>query len=175
VGVVPLKDKKPYSAPEPIKETHRLENFDCGKGGLNDWLRTHALGNEGKASRTYVVRDQSEIVVAYYTLATGSTTRTEVPKKLRHGLPNPVPVMILGRLAVDHRHSGQGLGPALLKEAMKRTLTVAREAGVRALIVHAIDDEAVTFYTKYGFQLFPPEQRTLFLPVETLESALSPE
>ena len=80
--------------------------------------------------------------------------------------------MVLGRLAVDRRHAGKGLGPALLREAMTRTLKVSNNAGVRALIVHAIDDDAVGFYAKYGFQLFPPETRTMFLPIESIAAAV---
>jgi GNAT superfamily N-acetyltransferase len=162
-----------YTAPNPISSAHNLENFDCGKSALNDWLRTHALENEGKASRTFVVADGDGAVVGYYCLATGSVARAEVPRRIRHGLPNPTPVMVLGRLAVDRHHASRGIASMLLKEAMIRTLRVAREAGIRALVVHAIDDEAVTFYTKYGFQIFPPETRTLLLPVETIELAIS--
>ena len=92
---------------------------------------------------------------------------------MRHGLPNPTPVMVLGRLAVDRAHSGRGIASALLKEAMIRTLRVSHEAGIRALVVHAIDDEAITVYTKYGFQIFPPETRTLLLPIETIGLAVS--
>lgn len=111
-------------------------------------------------------------VVGYYTLATGGVALSEMPRKLRHNLPNPVPVMMLGRLAVDQRHQKHGIGPAMLQEAMQRTLDISRSAGVRAMMVHAIDDEAVTFYLKYGFTLFPADSRTMFLPIETIVSAL---
>jgi GNAT superfamily N-acetyltransferase len=111
-------------------------------------------------------------VVGYYTLATGGVTRSEMPRKIRHDLPNPVPVMILGRLAVDERHQKKGIGPAMLTEAMQRILEISQSAGVRALLVHAIDDEAVAFYLKYGFVLFPRDGRTMFLPIETLAAAL---
>ena len=167
-----------YATPTPITADHRLDGFDCGKPPLDAWLKTHALDNEGKASRTYVVEaatgEGAGTVVAYYTLAAGSVTREEVPKKLRHGLPNPVPVMVLGRLAVDKHHTGKGLGPALLREALQRTAEASRIAGIRALIVHAIDDDAVTFYTKFGFQIFPAGTRTLFLPIETLRQSIAP-
>lgn len=167
----------PYAAPVPITEHHRLDVFDCGKPPLNDWLRAHATDNEAKASRTYVVNCQAGEhtgeVVAYYTLAYGSVIRDEVPRRIRHGLPNPVPVMVLGRLAVDQSHSGKGLGPNLLKEAMQRTLQAAEIAGLRALLVHAIDDEAVSFYGRYGFQAFPAGGRTLFLPIETLRQSVA--
>jgi predicted N-acetyltransferase YhbS len=168
---------RPYAAPVPITADHRVDQFDCRRPLLNDWLRAHAVENEGTASRTYVVAAQSDEdaceVVAYYSLAYGSVVRTEVPRKLRHGLPNPVPVMVLGRLAVDHRHAGNGIGPALLREAMQRTLQASEIAGLRALVVHAIDDDAVSFYVHYGFQKFPAGTRTMFLPLETLRRAIA--
>lgn len=173
MGVIELDAGRPrYKPPEPITSDHRVDGFESGKAPLDDWLRAHAVENEGRASRTFVVTDAGRDVQGYYTLATGSVTRQEVPRKLRQNLPNPVPVMVLGRLAIDRQHQGKGLGPALLKDAMSRTLRVSLEAGVRALIVHAIDDDAVTFYAKYGFQVFPPETQTLFLPIETLHAAL---
>ena len=172
MGVVTLAQPPKYRAPVPITPEHRLDGFDSGKPPLDDWLKAHALDNEGKASRTFVLSDDQLTILAFYTLATGNVTRTELPRKMRQGLPNPVPVMVLGRLAVDLRHAGKGLGPMLLREAMTRTLKVSRDAGVRALIVHAIDDNAVGFYAKYGFQMFPPETRTLFLPIETIAEAV---
>lgn len=177
MGVDDTEAVRPYSVPVPLTADHNTNKFDCGKAKLTDWLKGHALTNEGRSSRTYVVLINNELskneVVAYYTLATGGVTRTETPRKIRHGLPNPVPVMILGRLAVDQRHQSKGLGPALLKEAMQRTLEVSQSAGVRALIIHAIDDEAVKFYTKFDFIVFPTDSRTMFLPIETLAAALS--
>lgn len=166
-----------YAAPAPITSEHRLDGFDCGKPALDSWLQTHALQNEDKASRTYVVTaktgDQAGSVIAYYTLACGSVWRTDVPKRIRQGLPNPVPVMVLRRLAVDRRHGSKGIGSALLREAIQRTLEASRIAGLRALIVHAIDDEAIGFYARYGFAEFPAGARTMFLPVETLRECLS--
>jgi GNAT superfamily N-acetyltransferase len=165
-----------YAPPQPITADHDLEGFDCGKAPLDDWLRRRALRNEGKASRTYVVTamsgDQAGIVVAYYTLAMGAVRLAEVPSRLARNMPNPVPVAVLGRLAVDRRHRGRGLGAAMLREAMQRVLEASRSMGARALIVHAIDDEAAAFYARYGFQSFPPGTRTLWLPVETIAASL---
>jgi GNAT superfamily N-acetyltransferase len=164
-----------YAPPQPIKPDHELEGFDCGKAPLDDWIRRRALRNEGKASRTYVVTaasDRAGAVVAYYTLAMGAVRLAEVPSRLARNMPNPVPVAVLGRLAVDRRHEGRGLGAAMLREAMQRVLEASRSMGARALIVHAIDDEAAAFYTRYGFQPFPPGTRTLWLPVETIANSL---
>ena len=127
MGVIEaLGASKPlYAAPVPLTADHKFDRFESGKPALDEWLRLHALHNEEKASRTYVVTAQvgedAGNVVAYYTLAYGSVIRSEVPKKIRQGLPNPVPVMVLGRLAVDQRHAGKGLGPSMLREAMQRT------------------------------------------------------
>jgi ribosomal protein S18 acetylase RimI-like enzyme len=166
-----------YAPPAPITADHRLDRFESGKPLLDEWLRAHALENEDKASRTYVVTAEAGKdaghVIAYYTLANGAVIRTDVPRKIRQGLPNPVPVMVLGRLAVDKGHSGKGLGRSLLREAMQRTAQASQIAGLRALIVHAIDDEAVAFYAKYGFQVFPSGTRTMFLPIETLRLAIA--
>lgn len=176
-SITPLAARPSYAPPTPITASHRFETFACGKLPLDEWLKAHALDNEGKASRTYVVTaltgDDAGAVVAYYTLAYGSVAREDVPRKIRHGLPNPVPIMVLARLAVDARHSGKGLGPSLLREAMQRSLEASRIAGMRALLVHALDDEAVSFYAKFGFQLFPSASRTLLLPIETIRSSLA--
>ena len=168
MGIDPIRLRQP----EPLQAHYDLAQFECGKPALDQWLRSHAMANEGKSSRTFVVCDDGNTVLAYYTLATGSVARTEMPRRIRHDLPNPVPIMVLGRLAVDNRCRGLKLGSALLREAMLRTLRVSEQAGVRALVVHAIDDEAVTFYKRYAFQIFPPETRTLLLPVETIAAAL---
>lgn len=174
MGIVELAGRPFYQAPVAIEPKHRIDEFDCGKESLNVWLQAHAIDNEGRASRTYVIADAGMRVWAYYTLALGSVIRAEVPRKYRHGLPNPVPVMVLGRLAVDRRHGGRRIGPHMLKEAMQRTLLIEKQAGALALIVHAIDDEAVGFYAKYGFQVFPAGTRTMFLPIETIRATVSP-
>ena len=167
---------RPYLAPQPITADHRLDGFECGKPVLDAWLKVRALANEGRASRSYVIvaatGAQSGAVVAYYTLATGGVALRDLQSKYRHNLPDPVPVMVLGRLAVDHRHAGHRLGASMLREALRRTLQVSRAAGVRMLSVHAIDDAAVAFYLRYGFREFPAGSRTMFLPVETIAAAL---
>lgn len=178
MGVSDGSVRTSYRAPAPLTPEHCLQDFDSGKPALDQWLRTKALANEGRASRTYVVvpgSANSVDVVAYYTLATGGVALSEIKSKYRHNLPNPVPVIILARLAVDHRHSKRGLGQALLREAMQRSLEVSRTAGVRMLMVHAIDEEAAAFYLQYGFHAFPIGSWTLFLPIETIAAALQAE
>lgn len=168
--------QKPYSVPRPIKKGDGIAGFDCGKLSLDDFLKQQALKNEGKSSRTIVVLSQAGEdagdVVAYYTLAVGAVNREEAPGWAKRNMPNPIPVIVLGRLAVDSRHQGKGVGKHLMREAMQRTLEASRLIGARALMVHAIDDEAVSFYVPYGFQTFPTNSRTLFLPIETIANSL---
>lgn len=165
-----------YLAPQPITADHLLESFACGQPALDMWLKLRALANEGRASRSYVVvaatGSQGGAVVGYYSLAAGGVALRDLKSGYRHNLPDPVPVMVLGRLAVDHRHAGQGLGTGMLREAMRRTLQVSRMAGVRMMAVHAIDDAAVAFYQRHGFHVFPAGSRSMFLPVETIAAAL---
>jgi GNAT superfamily N-acetyltransferase len=165
-----------YSAPRPIEAGDDVAGFSCGKPPLDHFLKQRALRNEGKASRTYVVTSGSGSdagkVVAYYTLAAGALAHEEAPGWAKRNMPNPVPVIVVGRLAVDSDHHGRGLGKSLLREAMQRSLEASRQIGARALIVHAIDDEAAGFYLPFGFQRFPGESATLFLPIETLAKAL---
>jgi predicted N-acetyltransferase YhbS len=159
------------SAPEPLGDHHDLGGFDCGKPPLNDWLRRHALRNEGRASRTFVVCE-GNVVVGYYALAVASVESRDAPRAVRRNMPPQVPVLVLGRLAVDLGHHGRGIGAGLLKDALRRALSVAAEVGVRAILVHAIDAEAVPFYTRYGFRAFPEGSLTFFLPMEEMAAAL---
>ena len=160
------------SAPEPLGHHHDLSRFDCGKAPLNDWLRRHALRNEGRASRTFVVC-QGDVVVGYYALAVGSVESKDAPRAVRKNMPPQVPVLVLGRLAVDLGHHGRGMGAGLLRDALRRALSVAAEVGVRAILVHAIDAEVVPFYTQYGFKAFPEGSLTFFLPMEEVAEALA--
>lgn len=153
-----------YTPPEPIKPTHDVETFDCGQPSLNDWLRKRALENEATgASRTYVVCCENK-VVGYYSLAKGSVIHAEAPGKIRRNMPDPIPVMVLARLAVDINHKGKGIGKGLVKDAMMRTLQASEIAGIRAILVHALDEEAKRFYVdKCGFIPSPIHPLTLMV------------
>ena len=151
----------PLSPPLPIESEDDVSLFDCADDSLNDWLQERALRSEGTSARTYVVKDGRR-VVGYYCLATGAVARSGLPRKIRHGLPDPVPVMVLGRLAVDKNHQRTGIGGGLLKDALRRTLQVSEQVGVRALLGHAIDEDAHAFYASYSFVEFPLASRTLF-------------
>ena len=153
--------------PQPIAAEHRLDDFACGEPTLDEWLRRRALLNQTTgASRTFVVTDTSAQVLAYYALAAGAVSHQESPGSIRRSMPDPVPVMVLARLAVDQRLQGQQVGGALLKDALQRALTVAQNIGVRALLVHALNDRAREFYTHYGFVTSPANPMTLMLPLD---------
>jgi GNAT superfamily N-acetyltransferase len=158
--------------PEPLSASHDLAGFDCGMEELNLWLVANAAASEGLTARTYVVAAGSR-VAAYYCLATGAVVRGALPSaKLRRNTPNEIPVVVIGRLAVDKRFQNRGLGPALLRDAILRALSASELVGMRAILVHAIDDAAVGFYKKFGFLASPLNPRTLVLPIETARRAL---
>lgn len=160
-----------FAPPSPITPDHDLSAFRSGTAPLDEWLRQRALRNEGLAGRTYVVC-AAGLVVAYYCLASGAAFHAGLPGKLRRNMPDPVPMLVLGRLAVDERYRGGGLGAGLLRDAMQRAVQASRVAGARALMVHAKDDAALAFYLRYGFLAFPEGTRSLFLPIETIVQAL---
>jgi GNAT superfamily N-acetyltransferase len=145
----------PFTAPHALTEQHDCSAFDCAEPSLNDWLRRKALANQiSGASRTFVVTDKdidAQRVLGYYALAAGAVAHAMTPGAIRRNMPDPIPVMVLGRLATDISCRGQGLGSALLKDAILRTLKVAEEVGIRALLVHALNDSARQFYLHHGF------------------------
>jgi predicted N-acetyltransferase YhbS len=153
------------SPPEKLSEAHDLSAFDCGEPVLNDWLRRRALQNEASgASRTYVVC-AGKRVLGYYTLAVGAVAHAEAPGRVRRNMPDPVPVMVLGRLAVDTRVQGRHIGGGLLRDAVLRTVQAAEIAGIRAILVHAISAEAKRFYEGYGFVASPVDPLTVMIGV----------
>lgn len=152
------------SAPQPLSAGHRVDGFACGESSLDEWLRRRALPNQMTgASRSYVVTDESNQVVAYYAMAAGAVTHREASGRIRRNMPDPVPVMVLARLAVDQRYQGHQLGGALLQDAVQRTLAVSRSAGVRALLVHALNESSRQFYIHYGFESSPVNPMTMML------------
>ena len=152
------------SAPQPLSAEHRVDGFACGESSLDEWLRRRALSNQTTgASRTFVVTDDSNQVVAYYALATGAVAHHDASGRIRRNMPNPVPVMVLARLAVDQRYQGHKLGAAMLKDAVQRTLAVSQTAGVRALLVHALNESSRQFYMHYGFESSPVNPMTMML------------
>ncbi|RKZ96714.1 MAG: GNAT family N-acetyltransferase [Gammaproteobacteria bacterium] len=156
--------------PQPLEPEHRLSQFTCEEEVLDNWLKKRALKKQYLgASRTFVVCNEEQQVIACYSLATGAIENKETPGKVRRNMPNSIPVMLLGRLAVDYRYKGRGLGTGLLRDAILRTLTVAQQAGIKALLVHALSEQAKLFYKYHGFYESTNNSMTLLI---TLDDAM---
>lgn len=148
----------------PLTAAHDLSPFLCGEPSLDDWLKRRALTNQlAGASRTFVVAEEPQIVVGYYALAAGAVAHERATGGVRRNMPDPTPVLVLGRLAVAQCAQGHKLGAALLQDAVNRAMAVSENAGVRALLVHALNDKAKAFYEYYGFQPSPLDAMTLML------------
>lgn len=159
--------------PERLSTDHDFTNFDCGEASLTDWLRRRANKNEQQgASRTYVVCIQKR-VIGYYCLAVGAVTGEQSPGSIKRNMPNPIPVMILGRLAVDKNFQNYGIGSGLLKDAILRTVAAAEIAGIRAILVHALSTEAAHFYYQRGFQVSPIDELMLMISVDEAKKLLA--
>ncbi|MGX2969519.1 GNAT family N-acetyltransferase [Ursidibacter sp. B-7004-1] len=152
-----------YSAPELLAAHHNVDLFDCGEDILNTWLKRNALKNQqNQASRTFVICQENQ-VVGFYALAAGSVSHQFTSGALRRNMPDPIPVIVLGRLAIDKQHQGKKLGAALLKDVVLRAKAVSDQVGVRALLVHALNEKAKQFYLNYGFQPSPIDDMLLML------------
>lgn len=152
-------------SPEPLDVRHRLEGFACGQATLDLWLARHARQAQASGSaRTFVACDEDR-VAGYYSLTVGQVDQADAPPRVSQGMGRfPVPVVILARLAVARELQGQGIGAALLRDAIRRTLTIADQAGIRALLTHPIDAAAAHFYQRFGFEPSPlREQQWLLL------------
>lgn len=159
------------TAPEPLSSVHRVDLFDCGEPSLDEWLRKRALGNQASgASRTFVAANASGQVMGYYALAAGAVAHAAATGAVRRNLPDPVPVLVLGRLAVDRNAQEIKLGAALLQDAVRRTIGVSADAGIRALLVHAPSERAPQFYLHYGFEASTLHPMTLMLRLPATSS-----
>jgi GNAT superfamily N-acetyltransferase len=162
----------PLSPPEPFTDDHQIDSFDSGEPVLDDWLKRRALANQASgASRTYVVCEGKQIV-GYYALASGAIAQAGVPGKFRRNMPDPIPVVVLARLAVDRNHQARGLGRAMFRDAARRVAQAADAIGIRGIVVHAISEEARRFYIALGFDPCPAEAMTLVVTLRDLRAAL---
>ena len=152
------------SRPEPLGADHQLEGFDCGKPALDDWLLRHARQAQGSGSaKTFVVADDAR-VAGYFSLTVGQVDTLDAPERIRKGMGQyPVPVVILARLAVSRQDQGHGIGLGLLRDAIRRTMLIAEQAGIRAMLTHPIDEEAAKFYARFGFIASPLSAQQLLL------------
>ena len=161
------------SAPSLLLPEHKTAQFSCGNATLDDWLRKRALKNQASgASKAFVICDNTQSVIGFYAIATGSVERVTAPGGFARGMPDPIPVIVLGRLAVDQRYQGQNLGGFLLRDAMLRVLNISSQVGIRGLLVHAISEDAKRFYLRYGFVEASFEPMTLMISMKTLSSHL---
>jgi GNAT superfamily N-acetyltransferase len=159
---------------EKLTKDHDLSDFDCGKPSLNDWLKRFALTNQqNDSARTYVVQRAGR-VVGYYSISAGSVRKEESPARVAKGLAaHPIGVILLARLAVDRNEQGAGLGKMLLVDALTRAMAAADAIGARAILVHAIDEEAAKFYKRFGFEESPIDPRQLMLLMKDLRATLA--
>lgn len=156
----------PLSSPQPLNEGHETGVFRCAEPELTRWLQNRALLNQySGASRCFVVVSQKQEVVGYYALATGSVLRESAPGPVRRNMPDPIPVVILGRLAVDERWAGSGIGSGLLKDAILRTARLAHDVGIRAMLCHAMSEQSKQFYLKQGVLESELGSTTLLYPL----------
>ena len=162
-----------FKPPSPITANEQSADFDSGELSLNEWLRKRALKNQMTgASRCFVVCS-GMAVIGYYCLSAGAINHEAAPKAMGRNMPDPLPVLLLGRLAVDKRYHNKGLGQALLRDAMMRAVTVSGNAGVFAILVHALTDQAKQFYLSRGFVESPLQPMTLMMTIETIRSILA--
>jgi len=162
----------PLSAPVTLFEEHETDGFDSGEPTLDDWLKRRARANQASgASRTYVVCEGKR-VVGYYALASGAVAQAGVPGRFRRNMPDPIPVVVLARLAVDRSHQGRGLGRAMFGDAARRVAQAADTIGIRGIVVQAISEDARSFYVALGFDPCPAERMMLAITLADLRAAL---
>ena len=161
------------NAPEPLAAHRKIDAFDSGVASLDDWLKRRATQNQTSgASRTFVVSD-NDLVVAYYALASSAIAPAVTPGRFRRNMPEPIPVVVLARLAISRSYQGKGLGRALFQDAARRVVHAAEAIGIRGLLVHAISEEAKAFYLRLGLELSPLEPMILMTTVADLRAALT--
>jgi GNAT superfamily N-acetyltransferase len=163
-----------FSAPTLLSSYHHIDEFDCGEPSLNEWLRKRAAkNNDLDASRCFVICTDENVVVGYYCLSAGAINRETAPKNMRRNMPASLPVLVLGRLGIDKKYHNQGLGSALLQDAMIRAASISQEVGVVAILIHSLSEQAKQFYLSRGFIESPIQPMTLFMTLATIRDVLS--
>lgn len=164
-----------YRKPVPIGEQHNVAGFDSGKPALDDWLKDMAFYNQAQGyTRTFVIADEHLNIVAYHSVCAGMIHRNDVGRSVKGSqAPSELPVAVLARLAVTKAHQGKGLGAALLRNALMSVVSAAQLVAFRAVVVHAIDDEAMRFYRKYHFQPTKGMDRRLILPAKDIVASIA--
>ena len=160
-----------FSKPEPLQPSHNADSFDCGEQDLDNWLKNRARKNlQARASKTYVtcLRDSNEIA-GFYAVSMGQVLRSEISGRLSRNMPSDVPCAVIGRLAVDLRFQGAGIGGNLLRHAIQVSLLAGQHVACRAVIVHALNEAAVKFYKRNGFALLPQEDLKLAFDLKEID------
>lgn len=153
-----------FTRPEPLSAQHQLEDFDCGKPALNEWLLRHARQAQGSGSAKTFVVSAADRLAGYFSLTVGQVDTLDAPERIRKGMGQyPLPVVILARLAVSAQYQQQGVGFGMLQDAIRRTFLIAEQAGIRAMLTHPIDEDAARFYTRFGFMTSPLREQQLLL------------
>jgi GNAT superfamily N-acetyltransferase len=161
------------SSPHPLTTDHDLVEFDSSEPSLDEWLKRRALKNQASgASRCFVIC-QGKKVIGFYSLSAGAISHKSVPKNMQRNMPDPLPILLLGRLAIDKKHHNKGLGSALLRDAMIRAVNVASDAGIFAILVHSLSEQGKRFYISRGFVASPLQPMTLMMTLETIRSILT--
>lgn len=156
----------------PTSLDHELDDFESGEPSLDEWLKKRALKNQASgASRCFVLCNGKE-VIGYYSLSTGAINHSSALKAMRRNMPDPLPVLLLGRLTIDRKYHNLGLGSALLRDAILRAVNIAGEVGIVAMIVHALSEPAKQFYLSQGFVKSPLQPMTLIMTLETVRAIL---
>lgn len=164
-----------FSRPRAIEASDSVAEFDCGETSLNIWLSGRAIKNEATgASRTFVsIERESNLIAGFYSVSTSSLSLNVAPGKLKRNMPSPIPVVLIGRLAVDERFRGSGLGASLLQDALLKCIQAARTVGIRAVVVDALNESAANFYRKFGFESMPlANDGAMFLLVKDAEATI---
>jgi GNAT superfamily N-acetyltransferase len=162
-----------FSPPTPISVDNDLADFDSNEPSLDEWLKKRALKNQASGASRCFVLCKGKKVIGYYSLSAGAISREAAPKTMRRNMPDPLPVLLLGRLAIDKSYHNKGLGSALLRDAMIRAVSVANDAGIFAILVHALSEQAKRFYLSRGFVESPLQAMTLMMTLETVQLILS--
>jgi len=161
-------------APQPLSINHVIDTFDCGVPSMNDWLKRRAAQNQASgATRTFVCTDANDHAIAYYALASSAIAPAATPGRFRRNMPDPIPVVVLARLAVATSYQGQSIGRALFQDAGRRVIHAAEAIGIRGLLVHALSDDARNFYLNLGLDPSPLDPMTLMVTIADLKAALA--
>jgi GNAT superfamily N-acetyltransferase len=164
-----------YSAPRPISEGDVVADFDSGEPSLDGYLRGRALANHVEGASRCFVTCRDGRVVGFYALASAAVERGGTPGRVRRNMPDPVPVILLSRLAIDRTEQGNGLGAQLLRDAITRAVAAAEIIGVRALLVHAVHERARTFYAHFDFEPSPTDPLHLLLLIKDARALIEPQ